>query len=99
MENSQKKTKEINFTVASLRLDSVTGAGFGISRNKISNLIKGNNVELNQKVVNNTSKQVKQGDEIVVKGRGKIVLDEVAGITKKGRVRVIIKKLLNEVLL
>ena len=99
MDNSQKKTKEIRFTVASLRLDSVTGAGFGVSRNKISNLIKGDNVVLNQQVVNNTSKHVKQGDEIVVLGRGKIIVEKIGGITKKGRVSVIIKKLLNEVLL
>jgi len=37
----EPKVKEISSTVASLRLDSVASAGFGISRSKTADLIRG----------------------------------------------------------
>jgi len=40
----EPKVKEISSTVASLRLDSVASAGFGISRSKTADLIRGEKV-------------------------------------------------------
>jgi RNA-binding protein YlmH len=37
---------------------------------------------------------MKQGDIISLRGKGRIVLEEVAGTTKKDRIRITIKKYL-----
>jgi RNA-binding protein YlmH len=89
-----EKYKEIISNVASLRLDSILSAGFGESRNSISKEISRNNVRVNWEEVIDTSHTVAQGDVISLKGRGRIVLEEVGSMTKKGRIKVIIKKIL-----
>ncbi|HHV60411.1 MAG TPA: hypothetical protein GXX49_09045 [Clostridiaceae bacterium] len=91
-ENSPGKFKEIKGTVASLRLDSVASLGFGISRSKITEFIKSERVSLNQKFTDNISKKVNEGDEISINGKGRVVLEKVGGLTKKGRISIELKK-------
>ena len=43
----QEKVKEIKTTVASLRLDAIVSSGFGISRTKAADAIKGERVQVN----------------------------------------------------
>jgi RNA-binding protein YlmH len=43
----QEKVKEIKTTVASLRLDAIASSGFGISRTKAAEAIKGDRVQVN----------------------------------------------------
>ena len=88
----EPKLRDIKATVASLRLDSVAGAGFGLSRSKIADLIKGDKVNLNWQTTDNVSKMIKQGDIISIKGKGRIVVENIGGVTKKGRISVLIKK-------
>lgn len=90
----EKHTKEIRVTVASLRLDCVVGAGFGLSRSKISDLISAERVFLNWEATNNPSKTVKEGDTLSIRGKGRIVVDSIGGQTKKGRIGVVLRKLL-----
>jgi len=92
LEANLQKTKEISTTVSSLRLDSISSAGFGISRSKIVEFIKAYKLNLNWEMTNSLTKQVKEGDTISIKGKGRIVLDKVGGITKKGRIGIILKK-------
>ena len=87
------KVKIINTTVASLRLDCISGAGFGISRTRASELIRGEKLNLNWEITDSVSKQVKEGDTISIKGRGRIVVEKVAGTTRKGRINITIKKM------
>ena len=53
-----KKEKEFFTTVASLRIDAVISSSLGISREKSSELIEGEKVNLNYKQVNSNRKQV-----------------------------------------
>ena len=87
----EKKFKEIKTTVASLRLDAVISACYGISRELSSKLVEGEKVSLNYKVVTNTSKQIEEGDLISVRGYGRFEVAEVLGNTRKDRVRVVLK--------
>jgi RNA-binding protein YlmH len=91
-EVSGPKMLEISTTVASLRLDSVASAGFGISRSKIVDLIKAERVTLDWEGINSLTKQVKEGDTISIRGKGRVVLDKVGKITKKGRISLVLKK-------
>lgn len=88
------KYKVIKSTVSSLRLDAILSAGYGESRTGISKEIKSGNVKVNWEAVEDLSYSISSGDTISVKGKGRIIVDSVGGITKKGRINIIIKKLI-----
>jgi len=88
----QKKEKLITTTVASLRADSVSSSGFGISRTKVMDYFSARRVNVNWELVQNPSKQLSEGDVISIRGMGRIVLEKVAGTTKKDRINIVIKR-------
>ncbi len=83
----EPKKKELTTVEASLRLDAIASAGFGMSRTKMVDLIDGGDVRVNWKDITSASHQVKQGDLIAIRGKGRLEVGEVA-ITKKDRFRV-----------
>ena len=89
---NQKSGKEIKGTVASLRVDSLLSLGFGLSRARVVRLIKGGLVVVNWRPITSPSLQVKEGDQISLRGRGRVVVDQVEGETRKGRMRLKLKK-------
>lgn len=86
------RTSDINATVASLRLDCICGAGFLVSRSKVVDYIKGQKVFVNWEEVTNPSKILKEGDVISLRGKGRVLLQEVGRTTKKDRIHIHIKK-------
>ena len=88
----QKKERLINTTVASLRADSIASSGFGLSRTKVMDYFSARRVNVNWELVQNPSKQLSEGDVISIRGMGRIVLEKVAGTTKKDRVNIVIKR-------
>ncbi len=87
----EKKYKEIKTTVASLRLDAVISACFGLSREVSSKLVEGEKVNLNYKLTTNPSKHIAEGDLISVRGYGRFEVAEKLGSTRKDRIRVVFK--------
>ena len=83
----EPKQKELKTVEASLRLDAVASAGFGMSRSKMVELIDSGDVRVNWKEVTQASSQVKSGDLIAVRGKGRLEVGEIA-VTKKERYRV-----------
>ncbi|UFP95925.1 photosystem II S4 domain protein [Gloeobacter morelensis] len=81
------QTKEITSVEASLRIDAIGSAGFGLSRNKMVESIESGEVTLNWKTVTQPSKNVQTGDRITLRGRGRLEVGPV-DTTKKGRYRV-----------
>ena len=81
------QTKELTSTEASMRLDAIASAGFGMSRSKMVDLINADDVRVNWKTVSQPSYQVKSGDLIAIRGKGRVTVGEVM-ITKKERYRV-----------
>lgn len=77
--------KEIRATVASLRLDAVAAAGFGISRTKAAREIRSLRVKLNWRQIGDPAAVVQVGDIIAAPGRGLVRVAEVTGKTRKGR--------------
>jgi len=88
----EPKVKEISSTVASLRLDSVASAGFGISRSKTADLIRGEKVAVNWETATNPARLVKEGDTISIRGKGRVVVEKVGNTTKKDRIHILLKK-------
>ncbi len=83
----EPKKKELTTVEASLRLDAVASAGFGMSRSKMVDLIDGGDVRVNWKDTTQASSQVKTGDLIAIRGKGRLEVGEIA-VTKKDRYRV-----------
>ena len=88
----EERTKEIRATVASLRVDSIAAAGFGMSRSKAATEIEAEKVKLNWQSVKNASQSVKEGDILSMRGRGRLEVSEIRGQTKKGRIGVLLKR-------
>ena len=84
--------KEIRSTVASLRLDSVAASGFGVSRTQMAEEIQSEKVKVNWKDAKNPAQNVKAGDVISFRGRGRVEIVEITGQTKKGRTGVLLKR-------
>ena len=83
----EPKKKEMTTVEASMRLDAIASAGFGMSRNKMADLITGGDVRVNWKDISQASHIVKSGDLIAIRGKGRLEFGEVA-VTKKDRYRV-----------
>lgn len=81
------KKKEMTTVEASMRLDAIASAGFGISRSKMAEAIASKDVRVNWKEVTQASYNVKPGDLIALRGKGRIEVGEVS-LTKKERYRV-----------
>ncbi|MEM9273432.1 MAG: photosystem II S4 domain protein [Cyanobacteria bacterium P01_F01_bin.143] len=81
------KKKEMTTVEASMRLDAIASAGFGMSRSKMANAISAGDVRINWKDITQASYNVKAGDLISVRGKGRLEIGEVS-VTKKQRYRV-----------
>ncbi len=84
--------QEIRDTVMSLRLDAVSSSGFRTSRSKMVNLIAGGKVRVNDLECTKSDKIIVQGDVISVRGLGKMKVEEVGGLSKKGRTNILLKR-------
>ncbi|MCE5286900.1 MAG: YlmH/Sll1252 family protein [Pelosinus sp.] len=87
-----EKIKEIKTTLASLRLDVVAAAGFGVSRSKMAEDIAAEKIKVNWQDAKSSSQSVKAGDIISTRGRGRVEVCEIFGQTKKGRTSVLLKR-------
>jgi RNA-binding protein YlmH len=75
-----------------MRLDCIASAGFGISRSKIAEYIKAEKVNINWEKTVSLTREVKQGDTISIRGKGRVVLESVGGLTKKGRISITLRR-------
>lgn len=89
-----ERVKEIHTTVASMRLDAVASSGYGASRTRMVREIKGERVKVNWKLTANPSHPVSEGDVISIRGRGRVIVEAVLGKSRKGRNRVVLKRLM-----
>lgn len=87
----EPKKKELTTVEASLRLDAIASAGFGMSRSKMADLIDSGDVRVNWKEITQASSQVKSGDLIAIRGKGRLEVGDVA-VTKKERYRVLLTR-------
>ena len=84
--------KTIRATVASMRLDAVAGAGFPASRTRLAQEIRVGRFRVNGVICDSPAAHVSPRDVIVCRGRGRLVVDEVAGATKRGRISLVLTR-------
>ena len=73
-------------TVASLRLDAVLCAAFGLSRTKAAELIAAGRVSLDHQLCLQPAKEITEGSLLSVRGMGRARLLETGGVSRKGRI-------------
>lgn len=78
----------LQVSLASLRLDAAVAAAYNLSRSVVESLIEGGQVKLNHKEIYKSAAPLKPGDLITVRGQGRFRLEDVEGLTRKGRCRV-----------
>lgn len=81
------KKKEMTTVEASLRLDAIASFGFGISRSKMADAINNGDVRVNWKEITQPSYNVKDGDLVSFRGKGRLEIGAIA-LTKKERYRI-----------
>ena len=83
--------KEVRDTVSSLRLDAVAASGFRLARGKAAALIESGKVQLNWRECVKPDKLLEAGDVVSARGFGKFELSEVGGLTRKGRISIVLQ--------
>jgi len=74
-----------NVTVASMRLDAVVSAAYGVSRTEASRLITIGLIRYNHVVCQQQTKVVTEGAILSARGHGRAKIIEVCGTSRKGR--------------
>lgn len=92
LKDAQVSKVEISSVVISLRLDNIVSVLAKTSRSKANDILAQERVFLNYKLETKSAKQVKIGDIITIRGKGRFEFREILGNTKKGRYIVKIDK-------
>ncbi|WP_035988639.1 photosystem II S4 domain protein [Leptolyngbya sp. KIOST-1] len=79
--------KDLTTVEASLRLDAIASAGFGMSRSKMADLISSGDVRVNWNPVSQPSHTLNSGDLVAIRGKGRLEIGDIA-VTKKERYRI-----------
>ena len=81
-----------SFTVSSMRLDSVVKNAFRVSRGDAAQAIESGVVYVNDVECTKPDKKIAEGDKIVFRRKGRIIIADCSSVSKKGRVIVEITK-------
>ncbi len=88
----KQEYEEITDTLASLRLDTGVASGFRVRREAAADAIRTGKVEVNGMTVLKPDAGFGEGDRISLRGGGKLLVYEIGGLSKKGRIRVTFRK-------
>lgn len=86
-----RSPRELSSVEASLRLDAVASAGFGLSRNRMADLIRAGAVRVNWAAVTSPSRELACGDRVRLDGRGELEVLEIQP-TKRDRWRLRLRR-------
>ena len=88
----EPEIREVRDTLASVRLDNVVASGFSISRSSAVQYISCGKVAIDGLPCEKPDKGIVEGAKISARGLGKIKLEKINGLTKKGRISVVIHR-------
>ena len=81
----ERKKEELEIIVSSLRLDNVISELARCSRNKALDIINMERVLVNFECETKKTKQIKTGDIVTIRGKGRFYIKELVGQTRSGR--------------
>lgn len=88
------KVKRVRESVASLRLDAVLAACFGVSRERAAEQVRAGRVQVNGALCTRRDLTLEPGAVLSCRGLGKARLAEAGALTRKGRVSVVVERFL-----
>ena len=88
----EQKFERLEGIIASVRLDNIVAFLLKLSRDKSAALIRSQKVFINQRVAASNACPCKEGDVISIRGFGKYIYEGSSGETRKGRMKVSLKK-------
>lgn len=88
----EPKTQILNIIIPSMRIDSIVSEVIRTSRAKTVGIIKEERIFVNHELITKSSKEVKEGDIITVRGKGRFVVGNIINTTKKGNLVLEIEK-------
>ena len=86
------KTEIIKITVPSMRIDSIASELARCSRGKANELLDQERVLVNYETITKSSKEIKENDTITIRGKGRFIIKQIVGNTRKGRLFVEVEK-------
>ena len=86
------KMQTIKITVASMRLDNIVSELAKCSRGKANEILAQERVLLNHEIIEKTSKEVKENDIITIRGKGRFIIKNIVGNSRKGRLFIEVEK-------
>lgn len=84
--------KEIKIIVPSLRIDAVISEVIHTSRGKSEELLQEGRIFLNYEQIAKGTKQIKEKDILIIRGKGKFEIGTIEGVTKSGRIKMVIEQ-------
>lgn len=92
LQKRELKVEQVKIIVPSLRLDNFVSDLARTSRSKAVQIMEQERVFMNGQNEKKASKQVKLGDIITIRGKGRFVIKEFNGTTRSGRTVVVVEK-------
>lgn len=86
------RKEELEIIVSSMRLDNVISELARCSRNKALDIINMERVFVNFECETKKTKQIKSGDMVSIRGKGRFFIKEIVGETRSGRTIIKIEK-------
>ncbi len=81
----QPEKEKAVINISSPRLDSICAECFHISRSKAADAIRKGLVSVNWQVCDQVARELKGGEKIALRGKGKVMYLGITGTSKKGR--------------
>lgn len=86
------KKEIINVTVSSMRLDNIVAELAKCSRGKANEILVQERVFVNYEIIQKPSKEIKEQDLITIRGKGRFIIKNIVGNSKKGRLFLEVEK-------
>lgn len=86
------KKETITITIPSMRLDNIVAELAKCSRGKANEILEQERVLVNYEIVTKSSKEIKEKDTITIRGKGRVVIKNIVGNSRKGRLFVEVEK-------
>ncbi len=88
------EVREVRDTVASLRLDSVAASMFSLSRGAAQEAVRQGLVAVNNRQIFKPDHFLQEGDKVSFRGKGKAVLTQIGGKSRKDRDCIVFQRFL-----
>lgn len=86
------KTQIIKVTVSSMRLDNIVAELAKCSRGKANEILQQERVLVNYEIICKSSKEIKENDIITIRGKGRFIIKNIVGNSRKGRLFLEVEK-------